>query len=129
MFLGPKFLIDCLFVLGTKHKKMVHKCSSSQDPEVQKKVEVAKKLAQDVKHHLLQNSKTSVASPPPGAGDGASRTAPQGALSPSKGDDMNLPPGYVFIPATQSGTGKDSYLCSTCQHYSHDLFSLSAVRP
>ena len=39
----------------------------------------------------------------------------------------NLPPGYIFLPASQSEQGVDTYLCSACQHYSSDLFSLNAV--
>ena len=109
------------FSSGIKHKKTVRKLSNSSDPEVQRKLKESAELAAKAEERKAKENGSGMnpdlPDPVPSVAAASTDTTPQ----------PNLPPGYVFIPAATAESGKDTYLCSACQHYSSDLFSLNAV--
>ena len=111
---------DAIFS-GIKHKKTVKKNATSADPEVQRKLKESAELAAKAEENKAKQN-----------GNGMNPDLPDPVPSVTASIDTtpqpNLPPGYVFIPAATAESGKDTYLCSACQHYSSDLFSLNAVR-
>jgi len=104
-----------MHLTGAKHKKCVESNKRSQDPAIQAKLKAAAELS---------------------AAAEVRKANPETANTDKKDSDFearsqlssqpNLPPGYIFLPASQSEQGVDTYLCSACQHYSSDLFSLNA---
>lgn len=110
-----------LHLAGTKHRKTMNRLSKSQDPEVQAKLAVAREMTAKV----ASSSSPSTNGQPLLTSEATHGTK---VASEEPSESPNLPPGYVLIPASQSETGKDTFLCSTCRHQSTDLFTLNVVR-
>jgi len=114
-----------LHLTGIKHKKTVRKMANSSDPEVQRKLKEASEMAAKAEQNKANGDAAATATAA-NTDSAAVAASPPESTPEDTAPQPNLPPGYIFIPAAQSESGKDTFLCSACQHYSSDLFSLNA---